>query len=93
MATCYAESPVIGGQLSLFDVPGLQVKSGEAKSSYKVEITEVPDANVDGESTGGSTAMVACPVNGSSLFSRSRLPTIDFAEENYPCLKTYKMIH
>jgi hypothetical protein len=57
MATCYAESLVIGGQLSLFDVPGLQVKSGEAKSPYKVEITEVLDSNADGESTGGSTAM------------------------------------
>lgn len=48
MATCYAESSVMGGQLSLFDVTSLQVKSGEAKSPYKVEITEVPDANADG---------------------------------------------
>lgn len=63
MATCYAESPVMGGQLSLFDVPGLQVKSGEAKSPYKVEITEVPDANADGESTGSSTAMTVLLIN------------------------------
>jgi hypothetical protein len=48
MATCYAESPVMGGQLSLFDVTSLDVKNGEAKTPYKVEITEVSDENADG---------------------------------------------
>lgn len=48
MATCYAESPVVGQQLSLFDVAALDVKNGEAKTPYKVEITEVTDENADG---------------------------------------------
>jgi hypothetical protein len=48
MATCYAESPVMGGQLSLFDVTSLDVKNGEVKTPYKVEISEVTDENADG---------------------------------------------
>ncbi len=48
IATCYAESPVASKQLSLFDIKGLEVKSGDAKRPHKIEITEVKDENADG---------------------------------------------
>lgn len=48
IATCYAESLVAGEQLSLFDVQSLDVNSADAKSPYKIEITEVQDENADG---------------------------------------------
>jgi Adenine-specific methyltransferase EcoRI len=48
IATCYTESPVEGLQLSLFDVKSIKVKSADAKQPYKIEITEVKDANADG---------------------------------------------
>lgn len=48
ISTCYAESPVVAKQLSLFDVKNLDVKSGDAKHPYKIEITEVKDENADG---------------------------------------------
>lgn len=48
ISTCYAESPVVSKQLSLFDVINLDVKSGDAKHPYKIEITEVKDENADG---------------------------------------------
>lgn len=45
IATCYEGSPVMGEQLSLFeDVP----KDKTYKKAYKIEITEVKDANGDG---------------------------------------------
>ena len=47
ICTCYADSPVVGEQLSLFDVKSLEIK-GKANQSYKIEITEVNDANGDG---------------------------------------------
>lgn len=47
LATSYTGSPITGEQLSLFDVPS--VHSDNPKNpSFKVEITEVPDANGDG---------------------------------------------
>jgi hypothetical protein len=47
IATCYVTSPIVGGQLSLFDVP-LEEKPDDGKRPYKIEITKVPDANADG---------------------------------------------
>lgn len=48
ISTCYAESPVVSKQLSLFDVKNLDVKSEDSKHPYKIEITEVKDENADG---------------------------------------------
>ena len=46
IATCYAGSPIAGEQLPFSDLPSF----GQAvdKQAYKVEITQVPDANNDG---------------------------------------------
>ncbi len=46
IATSYAGSPVVGGQLSLFDVEGL--KTVKKKEPMKIEINEVKDNNKDG---------------------------------------------
>lgn len=46
IATCYTDSPVVGEQLSLFDVENLEAE--DSKSPYKIEITEVKDENADG---------------------------------------------
>lgn len=46
IATCYSGSPIAGGQLSLLDLPAL--REAKEKQAYKVEISEVPDANGDG---------------------------------------------
>ncbi len=48
ISTCYAGSPIITEQLSLFDVKGLTIKKEESKKPYKIEITEVIDNNNDG---------------------------------------------
>lgn len=48
ISTCYAESPVVSMQLSLFDVKSLDVKKNDSKHPYKIEITEVKDENADG---------------------------------------------
>ena len=48
ISTCYAESPVVSMQLSLFDVKNLDVKKDDSKHPYKIEITEVKDENADG---------------------------------------------
>jgi hypothetical protein len=48
ISTCYTKSPVAYKQLSLFDVKNLNVKNGDAKHPYKIEITEVKDENADG---------------------------------------------
>ena len=48
ITTCYTGSPVVGEQLSLFDVKSLEEKSTDTKNPYKVEITEVTDENMDG---------------------------------------------
>lgn len=47
ITTCYTGSPITGEQLSLFDVEGMPEGAPETQA-YKVEITEVPDANGDG---------------------------------------------
>ena len=43
IATSYNDSPIVGGQLPLFEVKGLK-----GKQPFKIEITEVPDINKDG---------------------------------------------
>jgi len=45
IATSYTKSPIAGGQLSLLEVKGLKP---EGKQPFKIEISEVPDANDDG---------------------------------------------
>lgn len=45
VTTSYAKSPIVGGQLPLFEVKGLKPKG---KEPFKIEINEVPDADGDG---------------------------------------------
>src|SRR5579884_2272115 len=45
IATSYVKSPIVGGQLQLFDIEGLKP---DGKEPYKIEINEVPDLNKDG---------------------------------------------
>lgn len=45
VTTSYMKSPIVGGQLSLFEMEGLK-PSG--KEPFKIEITEVPDFDGDG---------------------------------------------
>ena len=45
IATSYLKSPIVGGQLPLFDIEGLKPNG---KEPYVVEINEVPDTNEDG---------------------------------------------
>lgn len=47
ITTSYVGSPITGEQLSLFNVDGMP-KDVPEKAAYRVEITEVPDANRDG---------------------------------------------
>lgn len=48
ITTCYAGSPIITEQLSLFDVGGLDIQKEENKKPYKLEISEITDLNKDG---------------------------------------------
>ncbi len=48
IATCYAGSPIIGEQLSLFEVNTIKIKLPNKNQPYKIEITEVKDENGDG---------------------------------------------
>lgn len=48
VTTCYAGSPMISEQLSLFDVKGVVVNKKTERNPYKIEITEVVDENNDG---------------------------------------------
>jgi len=45
ITTSYVKSPIVGGQLPLFEMEGLK-PSG--KEPFKIEIEEVPDINADG---------------------------------------------
>jgi hypothetical protein len=47
IAVSYSGSPIVGDQLALFDIAGLQDSKG-SREPYKVIITEVPDHNQDG---------------------------------------------
>jgi hypothetical protein len=48
IAACYSPSPVQGLELALFDLAGMSAADATAKRPYKIEITEIPDANNDG---------------------------------------------
>lgn len=48
IATCYATSPVVNTQLSLFDIIDAQPTKEDNRKPYKIEITEVLDYNKDG---------------------------------------------
>ena len=45
ITTSYVKSPIVGGQLPLFEVEGLKPKG---KEPFKIEINEVSDTNADG---------------------------------------------
>jgi hypothetical protein len=45
ITTSYLKSPIVGGQLDLFEISGLKPDGSEP---FKIEITQVPDANQDG---------------------------------------------
>jgi hypothetical protein len=45
ITTSYVKSPIVGGQLPLFEIEGLKP---DGKEPYLVEINEVPDLNNDG---------------------------------------------
>jgi hypothetical protein len=45
IATSYVKSPIVGGQLSLFEMEGLKP---EGKEPFKIEISEVSDVDSDG---------------------------------------------
>ena len=45
ITTSYVKSPIIGGQLPLFEMKGLKPKG---KEPFKIEINEIPDADSDG---------------------------------------------
>lgn len=47
ICTCYAGSPIVCEQLSLFDVKNLKI-NGTDRLPYKIEINEIPDTNNDG---------------------------------------------
>ena len=47
ICTCYADSPISGEQLSLFDL-NYEVTTKSYKNAYKIIITEVNDSNGDG---------------------------------------------
>jgi len=48
IATCYATSPILYTQLSLFDQNITENEENSDKKPYKIEITEVTDENADG---------------------------------------------
>ena len=48
IATCYATSSFAYGQISIFDIVNVVNPVTEARSPYKIEITEVDDVNNDG---------------------------------------------
>ncbi len=47
ITTCYTGSPITGQQLSLLDIEGMP-KDATENVAYRIQITEVPDANNDG---------------------------------------------
>ena len=72
ITTSYTKSPIVGGQLPLFEVEGLK-PSG--KEPFKIEITEVPDIDGDGaidlddvKNLLKSNKNTATPLNGNGDF-------------------------
>lgn len=45
IATSYVKSPIVGGQLPLFEMKGLKP---DGKQPFKIEISKIADANADG---------------------------------------------
>ena len=48
IVSCYSGSPVAGQQLLFSDLEGLSEEEADAKRPYKIEITDIPDADGDG---------------------------------------------
>lgn len=48
IASCYSGSPIQGQELALLDLAGMSEADARARRPYKIEITEIPDANGDG---------------------------------------------
>lgn len=48
ICTCYSSSPIIGEQLSLFDVNNVEAKAPSSKKAYKVELNEITETREDG---------------------------------------------
>lgn len=48
IASCYSGSPVAGQQLLFSDLEGLSDEAAAERRPYRVEITDIPDANGDG---------------------------------------------
>jgi hypothetical protein len=48
IASCYAGSPVQGQELALFDLAGMTEAQAAARRPYKIEISDIPDADGDG---------------------------------------------
>lgn len=48
IASCYSGSPVAGQQILFSDLKGLSEAEAEQRLPYKIEITDIPDANGDG---------------------------------------------
>lgn len=48
IASCYAGSPVQGQELALFELAGMTQAEAAARRPYKIEISEIPDADGDG---------------------------------------------
>lgn len=48
IASCYAGSPVAGGQIAFSELQGLSEADAASRRPYKIEITEIPDADGDG---------------------------------------------
>ena len=72
ITTSYVKSPIVGGQVPLFEVEGLKP---EGKEPFKIEINEVEDLNSDGaislkdvECLLKSDANVAKPLEGNGDF-------------------------
>jgi hypothetical protein len=48
IASCYSGSPVAGQQISFTDLEGLSEAEAAARRPFKIEITDIPDADGDG---------------------------------------------
>ena len=81
IATCYAESPIEGTQLSLFDTP----EAGSSNQAYRIEIVKVEDNNGDG-------AIDLADVEHLLLYDKNTLKTLrqggDFRSEE--CIELLK---
>ncbi len=93
IATSYAGSPIVGGQLALFEIKGLKTK--KKKEPFKIEINEVTDVNDDGavnladiEWLLKNDANVATPLKGDGDFRSEEsieiLKEVDIVVTNPP---------